>query len=143
MNVLVIHGPNLNMLGRRNPDLYGRFSLDDLYEELSDTFTDVEFTFYQSNYEGELIDVIQQAMDEPFDALLINPGALTHTSIALRDALEMLEIPKIEVHLSNILEREDFRKIDLIEGVCQARFMGKKLDSYLEAVTYILTLKES
>jgi 3-dehydroquinate dehydratase II len=143
MNVLVIHGPNLNMLGRRNPELYGRFSLDDLYEELSDTFTDIEFTFYQSNYEGELIDVIQQAMDEPFDALLINPGALTHTSIALRDALEMLDIPKIEVHLSNILEREDFRKVDLIEDVCQARFMGKKLDSYLEAVTYILTLKES
>ncbi len=143
MNILVIHGPNLNMLGRRNPDLYGRFSLDDLYEELSDTFTDVEFTFYQSNYEGELIDVIQQAMDEPFDALLINPGALTHTSIALRDALEMLEIPKVEVHLSDILAREDFRKVDWIEGVCQARFMGKKLDSYLEAITYILSLKES
>jgi 3-dehydroquinate dehydratase II len=142
MNILVIHGPNLNMLGRRNPELYGRFSLEDLYDELSDTFTDVEFTFYQSNYEGELIDVIQQAMDESFDALLINPGALTHTSIALRDALEMLEIPKVEVHLSDIMHREDFRKIDLIHDVCQARFMGKKLDSYLEAVTYILSLRD-
>lgn len=142
MNILVIHGPNLNMLGRRNPELYGRFSLEDLYDELSDTFADVEFTFYQSNYEGELIDVIQQAMDEPFDALLINPGALTHTSIALRDALEILEIPKVEVHLSDIMNREDFRKIDLIHDVCQARFMGKKLDSYLEAVTYILSLRD-
>jgi 3-dehydroquinate dehydratase-2 len=130
------------MLGRRNPELYGRFSLEDLYDELSDTFADVEFTFYQSNYEGELIDVIQQAMDEPFDALLINPGALTHTSIALRDALEILEIPKVEVHLSDIMNREDFRKIDLIHDVCQARFMGKKLDSYLEAVTYILSLRD-
>lgn len=143
MNLLVIHGPNLNMLGRRNPELYGRFTLEDLYDELSDTFQDVEFTFYQSNYEGELIEVIQQAMDEPFDALLINPGALTHTSVALRDALEMLEIPKVEVHLSDIMKREDFRKIDLIHDVCQARFMGKKMDSYLEAITYLLTLHQS
>lgn len=142
MKLLVIHGPNLNMLGRRNPDLYGRFSLEDLYDELSDTFQDIEFTFYQSNYEGELIEVIQEAMDESYDALLINPGALTHTSIALRDALEMLEIPKIEVHLSDIFKREDFRKIDYIHDVCQARFMGKKIDSYIEAITYILTLKD-
>lgn len=139
MNILVIHGPNLNMLGKRNPDLYGNFTQDQLYEELSDQFPDVEFTFYQSNVEGELIDIIHHSLNENYDALLINPGALTHTSIALRDAIEMMEIPKAAVHLSNILEREDFRKVDYIKDVVDACFMGKKLDSYIEAIAFLLT----
>ena len=86
MNILLLHGPNLNMLGRRDPLLYGSMTQDELYDELVNEYQTVEFTFYQSNYEGELIDVIHHAIDENYDALIINPAALTHTSIALRDA---------------------------------------------------------
>ena len=138
MKILVIFGPNLNMLGRRNHQLYGTFTLEDIYEELSNHYDLIEFTFYQSNYEGEIIDVLHEAIDEPYDALIINPGALTHTSIAIRDALEMIEYLKVEVHLTNINQREDFRKIDLMKDVCEKRFMGKKMESYFDAVDYIL-----
>lgn len=143
MNILVIHGPNLNMLGRRDPKVYGTMTQDELYDALTEEYQTVEFTFYQSNYEGELIDVIHHTMDENYDALIINPAALTHTSVALRDALEMLTIPKVEVHLSDITKREAFRAIDLIKDVCDACFMGKKLESYFEAVEYVLTHVET
>ncbi len=138
MNCLVIHGPNLNMLGKRNPEIYGSFSLDDLYEAIADHFPEVDFTFFQSNHEGELIEIIQHATDGSYDALLINPGAYTHTSIAIRDALEILSIPKAEVHLSDITQREPFRKVDVISDVVDQRFMGKKIDSYIEAVAFLL-----
>lgn len=137
MKLLVIHGPNLNMLGYRDPKLYGSFSLEDLYDELSDHFLDIDFTFFQSNFEGELIEVIQEAVDDEYDAILINPGAYTHTSIAIRDALEMIHFPKVEVHLSNIEEREAFRKIDYMHDVVDARFMGKQMDSYVEAINFL------
>lgn len=138
MNLLVIHGPNLNMLGKRNQEIYGTFSLDDLYDMVSGEFPEVEFTFFQSNHEGELIEVIHHAMEDDYDALLINPGAYTHTSIAIRDALEMLSIPKAEVHLSDIMNREPFRKIDFITDVVDGRFMGKKIGSYTEAIAFLL-----
>lgn len=138
MNILVIHGPNLNMLGKRNKDHYGQFTLEELYETISDQYQSVEFSFFQSNYEGELIDVIQQAEDDGYDAILINPGAFTHQSIAIRDALEILSIPKVEVHLSNINQREPFRQINYIKDVCDQTFMGKKIESYFEAIEYIL-----
>ncbi|MCD4826417.1 MAG: 3-dehydroquinate dehydratase [Acholeplasmataceae bacterium] len=140
MNILVIHGPNLNMLGKRDAKHYGTFTLDDLYAEIADYFVDDEFSFFQSNHEGELIDVIQHAEEENYDALLINPGAYTHTSIAIRDALELIYMPKVEVHLSDIENREDFRKIDYIKDVCHERFMGKKIDSYIEAIQFIKNL---
>ena len=143
MNILVISGPNLNMLGKRDPKLYGTLTLSELYEMITDKFPKHEFTFYQSNYEGELIDVLQNSISEPYDALLINPGALTHTSIALRDTLEIMTIPKVEVHLSNIDEREPFRQVDYIKDVVNARFMGKKVESYFEAIQYLLQLKKS
>jgi len=140
MNILVLHGPNLNMLGRRNPDQYGSFTLDELYETISDQYRSIDFTFYQSNYEGELIDVIHQAIEEGgFDAIMINPGALTHTSIALRDALEMVKIRKVEVHLSDLSTREPFRHINYIKDVCDQSFMGKKMESYFEAIDYLLS----
>ena len=142
MNILVIHGPNLNMLGKRNKEQYGKMTLDELYDHLSIEFPDVEFTFYQSNYEGEIIEVIHHSLDEPYDALLINPGAFTHTSIAIRDALDIITIPKVEVHLSDIDHREDFRKVDYITDVVDKRFMGKKLDSYIEAILYLINLGE-
>lgn len=142
MNILVIHGPNLNMLGKRNQELYGSMTLDQLYDQLSSEFMDVEFTFYQSNHEGEIIDVIQNSMNEAYDALLINPGAYTHTSIAIRDALDIIKVPKVEVHLSDIDQREAFRKVDYVKDVVNQRFMGKKLDSYIEAVAYLINLGE-
>lgn len=138
MNILVLHGPNLNMLGTRNPALYGSQTLEDLYEYLINRYVDHEFIFYQSNYEGELIDILNEAFDENYDAIIINPGALTHTSIALRDALEMLTIPKIEVHLTDINKREAFRKIDYIRDVVDECFMGKHFESYIEAVDYLI-----
>jgi 3-dehydroquinate dehydratase-2 len=131
------------MLGRRDPKVYGTMTQDELYDALTEEYQTVEFTFYQSNYEGELIDVIHHTMDENYDALIINPAALTHTSVALRDALEMLTIPKVEVHLSDITKREAFRAVDLIKDVCDACFMGKKLESYFEAVEYVLTHVET
>ena len=143
MNILLIHGPNLNMLGKRDPKLYGSMTQAELFEVIVDTFPKHEFTFSQSNYEGELIDVIQNSLSEPYDALVINPGALTHTSIALRDALELLTIPKVEVHLSDIDSREPFRKLDYIQDVVNARFMGKKENSYIEAIKYLTNLKQS
>jgi len=130
------------MLGKRNQEIYGKMTLDELYMELTNKFEQIHFTFYQSNFEGEIIDVIHHAYDDPYDALMINPGALTHQSIALRDALDILTIPKVEVHLSNILEREDFRKIDYIKDVCNKVFMGKKIDSYMEAVHYLIELDQ-
>ncbi len=143
MKILILHGPNLNMLGRRNPELYGSFTLDDLYEELVDEYPSIEFTYYQSNHEGELIDVIQESLDEDYDGLIINPGAYTHTSIAIRDALELVTFLKVEVHLSDITKREAFRQVDMINDVCDACFMGKKIESYFEAVEYILKQKEN
>ncbi len=136
MNILVIHGPNLNMLGRRDPKHYGSLTLDQIYQALIDRYTSIHFTFYQSNHEGELIDVIHHALDEDYQGLIINPGALTHTSIALRDALELIPYPVVEVHLSKIDAREDFRRINVIKDVCQAQFMGKQIESYFEAVDF-------
>ena len=139
MNILILHGPNLNMLGRRHIEHYGTFTLDDLYDTISDQYQSIDFTFYQTNYEGELIEIIHQTLEEAYDAIIINPGALTHTSIALRDALEILSIPKVEVHLSDINQREEFRKINYIKDVVDASFMGKKLESYFEAIDFLLT----
>lgn len=133
-----MNGPNLNLLGKRDPKLYGSLTLDELNQLILETYPEHRFNFYQSNHEGALIDMIQALMDEPYDALIINPGAYTHTSIAIRDALEILDITKIEVHLSDINARESFRKTDLINDVCHHRFMGKKEKSYLEAIEYII-----
>ncbi len=140
MKLLVIHGPNLNMLGKRNPKHYGSMTLDDLYQTMSEEFPDIQFTFFQSNYEGEISEVIHETFNDAFDAILINPGAYTHTSIAIRDALEMVNIPKVEVHLSDITKRENFRKIDYIKDVVCQTFMGKQVDSYIEAIAYILQM---
>lgn len=138
MNIYMISGPNLNMLGKRDSKLYGSLTLEELYQLILESFPDHRFSFYQSNHEGQIIDMIHALSDEPYDALIINPGGYTHTSIAIRDALELLSIPKIEVHLSNIEKREQFRKTDLIKDVCDQRFMGKKEKSYIEAIEYII-----
>lgn len=110
MNILVLNGPNLNLLGERDTKTYGKATLREINRELNSAFPDCSFTFIQSNHEGELIDAIQNARDGSFDALIANWGGFSHSSVAIRDALELLTIPKVEVHLSNIHGREEFRE---------------------------------
>ena len=140
MKILVINGPNLNMLGIREPDKYGRETYDDLLTKI-DTHCKargVEVEFYQSNHEGALVDRIQQAYFEKIGAIVINPGAYTHTSIALLDAVKSVMIPTAEVHISNVKEREDFRQVSYIRAACCFTVMGHGTDGYLEAIDYLI-----
>lgn len=138
MKVLIIHGPNLDQLHRRDQTLYGSLSQEALFERLANEFPDISFTFYQSNYEGDVIEVLHEAQE--YDGLILNLGAWTHYSYAIRDAAHMLTIPMCDVHLSNIFEREDFRKVNVLEGITKKTFMGKKEQSYIEAINYLTTL---
>lgn len=135
MNILVINGPNLNMLGLREPELYGRATYDDLVamiraeaEKLG-----VETEFIQSNHEGDLVDAIQGAYHK-FDGIIINPGAYTHTSIALLDALKAAGVPAVEVHITDPDTREEFRRISYVRAACIATIKGRGLDGYLDAL---------
>ena len=129
--ILVIHGPNLNMLGQREPDIYGHESLDEINKQLVEQGRGlgIEVEAYQSNHEGEIVDRIQQAMGS-CDGMIINPAAYTHTSVAIRDALAMLDIPIIEIHLSNIHKREPFRHQSMIADIVAARIAGFGSDGY-------------
>ena len=130
--VLVIHGPNLNMLGQREPEIYGDQSLEDInaqLNELSDEL-DLELETFQSNHEGEIVSKIQQTIGS-CNGILINPAAYTHTSIAIRDALSLLNIPVVEIHLSNIYKREPFRHNSLIADIAAARISGFGAQGYL------------
>jgi 3-dehydroquinate dehydratase-2 len=131
-NILVIHGPNLNLLGKREPDIYGKITLAEINKQLTSLSEELGIVvdFYQSNSEGELVTEIQNAMGN-YKALVINPGAYTHTSIALRDAVTGVGIPVVEVHLSNIYKREEFRKKSLLADVVVGQITGFKVDSYL------------
>ena len=142
MNILVINGPNLNMLGIRQPEIYGHTTYQDLLEMIRAEADQlgVEVNFFQSNHEGALVDRIQQAYFEGTDGIVINPGAYTHTSIALLDAVKAVAIPTVEVHISKVEEREAFRQISYIRQACVATVTGKGFDGYLEAVD-ILTEK--
>ena len=138
--ILFIHGPNLNLLGKRQIKIYGSLSQTEIFGMLESIFSDYNFTFFQSNYEGKIIDQIHNANDS-MDAIIINPGAFAHYSYAIRDAIESIETPTIEVHLSNILKREDFRKISVISDVCKYTIIGKGYDGYTEAVKKVEDLK--
>ena len=135
MKILVIHGPNLNLLGKREPDIYGSFTLDDINKRLAALAVElgVGVSFYQSNHEGELVQKIQDAMGV-YQAIVINPGAYTHTSVALRDAIASTGIPTVEAHISNIYKREEFRKHSYISGVAVGQITGFGADSYLLAL---------
>ena len=131
MNILVLHGPNLNLLGTREPEIYGSLTLGDINThliELSKEFG-VELKCCQSNHEGALIDALQDAQMWA-DGVIFNPGGYTHTSVALRDAIAALKIPVIEVHLSNVYAREEFRHVSLISGVCKGKITGFGWRSY-------------
>lgn len=132
MKILVIHGPNLNMLGKREPEIYGKDSLKDINEYISSNFSEksTEIVFFQSNSEGEIVSRIQEAI-EGFDGILINPGAYTHTSVAIRDAILSTGLPVVEVHLSNIYKREDFRQKSFVSGVSVGVVSGFGKNSYI------------
>ena len=136
MKVLVLNGPNLNLLGKRNKDNYGELSLDKLEEAIKKEYPQIQFTFYQSNIEGELINRIQTASQE-FDALIINPGGYAHSSVAIRDALAEINIIKVEVHLSHLVKREEFRQNLITASGCDGYISGFKEKSYLAAVYLI------
>lgn len=135
--ILVVNGPNLNLLGKREPEMYGTQSLDELNQRLADMAKElgVEVEFFQSNSEGELIDYLHRE-GESADGLIINPGALTHYSYALRDAITAVEIETVEVHLSNIYSRERFRHRSVIAAVCVGHLVGFGFYGYAMALSY-------
>ena len=137
--VLVINGPNLNMLGIREPEIYGNKSYSDLLEYIEKAATELGITIetFQSNHEGAIVDKIQQALGN-FDAIIINPAAYTHTSIAIPDALKAVGIPAIEVHLSDISKREDYRKISYTSEACIKTITGKGFEGYKEALNILI-----
>lgn len=136
MNIVVINGPNLNMLGIREPALYGSGTYADLCHKIVAYCAEkgIAVDFYQSNHEGDLVDRIQKAYFDGADGIVINPGAYTHTSIALLDAVKAVCIPTVEVHISKLEEREAFRQISYIRAACVATVSGKGFDGYLEAI---------
>ena len=138
MKILVINGPNLNMLGIREPDHYGRETYADLVKKIQNhcEAKSIDVTLYQSNHEGDLVDKIQEAYGVA-DGIVINPGAYTHTSIAILDAVKSVNIPTVEVHISKVEEREDFRQISYIRLACVKTITGHGTDGYLEAIDFL------
>lgn len=139
MKILVINGPNLNMLGIREPDHYGRETYSDLVKKIQKhcDSKNVEVKIYQSNHEGDLVDEIQNAYGN-IDGIVINPGAYTHTSIAILDAVKSVNIPTVEVHISKVEEREDFRQVSYVRLACVKTITGHGTDGYLEAIDYLV-----
>jgi 3-dehydroquinate dehydratase-2 len=135
MKILVLHGPNLNLLGGREPEVYGSLTLDYINDKLIELGKDLgaEVTCLQSNHEGELIDALHDARSWA-NGVVFNPGAYTHTSIALRDAISAIQIPVVEVHLSNVYAREEFRHVSMISGVCKGKIAGFGWRSYALAL---------
>ena len=139
MKILVINGPNLNMLGIREPAHYGRETYADLVEKIQSycTTKGVKVTFFQSNHEGALVDEIQKAY-RVIDGIVINPGAYTHTSVAILDAVKAVGIPTVEVHISKVEEREDFRQVSYVRLACVKTITGHGTDGYLEAIDFLM-----
>ena len=138
MKIFVINGPNLNMLGVREPDHYGKETYSDLVEKIKShcESKNIEVELFQSNHEGALVDEIQRAYGKA-DGIVINPRAYTHTSIALLDALKAVNIPAVEVHISKVEEREDFRQISYVRLACKKTITGTGTDGYLEAIEFL------
>lgn len=142
MKIAVVNGPNLNMLGKRDPEQYGTATLEDIKQLLIDAFPGHEMTFFQSNLEGELVEAIQSLIDRDFDGVLVNFGGYSHTSVAIRDALDFIEIPIVEVHLSNIYAREEFRARTLTGAVANGIITGFGKLSYTLGVQALEKLVE-
>lgn len=141
MRILVINGPNLNLLGKREPSLYGTTTLWDIEGRLKKKFPAVQFEFFQSNSEGALIDILHKTMDGAFDGVVMNPGAYAHYSYALRDAIAAIKTPVVEVHITNVHAREEFRRHSVIAPVCKGVVAGFGGMSYELAVQFLLESK--
>lgn len=133
MRIQIINGPNLNLLGVREPEIYGQESFEDYFGKLTERYPDIQFSYFQSNIEGELINKMQEVGFD-FDGIILNAGAYTHTSVALQDCIRSLKTPVIEVHISNVATREGFRQQSLIAAACKGIIAGFGLDSYRLAV---------
>ena len=137
MKILVLNGPNINLIGKREPGIYGAQSIDEYFQELVARFPQVELSYYQSNVEGELINKSHE-VGFSYDGIVFNAGAYTHTSIALQDAIRAVKCPVVEVHISNVLQREDFRHVSMIGPACKGTIMGFGLDSYRLAIEALI-----
>ena len=145
-HIYILNGPNLNCLGRREPELYGKLSMEQLMLDIQHRFPDVYFSYYQSNHEGDLIDKLQepllndrwQTTGDRLTGIVLNAGGYTHTSVALRDAVVLCPVPVVEVHISDILHREAFRQVSLLTDVCVHSIVGHGTDGYIEAVQWLL-----
>ena len=140
MKILVINGPNLNMLGIREPNIYGTQTYDDLVQTVTAAADErgVDVAFFQSNHEGALVDAVQQAYFDKVDGIILNPAAYTHTSVALLDALKAVGIPTVEVHLSDVAKREEFRQVSYVRAACVATICGKGVAGYVEAMDVLM-----
>ena len=140
MKILVINGPNLNFLGIREPEIYGKQTYQDLCDLINDKAKkeSIDINIVQSNYEGKIIDYIQNAYYEKVDGIVINPAGYTHTSVAILDALKAVMIPCVEVHISDVSEREEFRKHSYVSMVAKKTIKGKGFNGYLEAIDYLI-----
>ena len=130
MKILIVNGPNLNRLGKREPGIYGSETMEDCLERLRTIFKAVEIDYYQSNVEGFLIDRLHQAADDGTEGIVLNAGAYTHTSVALHDAIRSIDVPVVEIHISNVHQREDFRRQSMISPACRGVICGFGMDSY-------------
>ena len=141
MKIMIINGPNLNMLGIREKDIYGTFTYEDLckYIETYPNYKekDIDFTFLQTNHEGEIVDFIHKAYTEKYDGIVLNAGGYTHTSVAIHDAIKAVSIPTVEVHISNIHAREEFRKVCMTSPACVGQIIGLGKLGYVLAVVYL------
>ena len=137
MNILIINGANLNLLGSRQPEIYGRESFEEYLEALRARYSEHVIDYYQSNIEGELVDALQQA-DGKYDGVILNAGGYTHTSVVIRDAIAAINTPVVEVHISSILSREEFRHVSMIAPVARGTIMGFGMESYRLAMEYFL-----
>ena len=142
MQILILNGPNLNRLGTRKPEIYGTKSMAQILLDIQKRWPDVHFVYQQSNHEGDLIDWIQGVnglMDEGVNGIVLNAGGYSHTSVALRDAVEECAVPVVEVHISDITQREPFRQTSLLTDVCAHSIIGKGTKGYEEAVDFIVS----
>lgn len=135
--IVIINGPNLNLLGKREPDVYGSEGFDSFFAQLQKEFTEVELAYFQSNIEGELINAIQDAGNTA-DGIILNPAGYTHTSVAIGDAIAAIKVPVVEVHISNIHAREEFRKLSHVSAKAKGTIAGLGLDGYKLALQFLL-----
>ena len=137
MKIIIINGPNLNLLGKREPEVYGDQDFETFFEKLKSSFSDIQIDYYQSNVEGELVDKLQE-VGFSYDGIILNAASYTHTSIAISDAIAAINTPVLEVHISNIYAREEFRHKSIITSNCVGMISGLGLEGYLLALTYFI-----